>query len=222
MQTEIIQLIKIKDTQVQTEDVVALECSYEICVNGHEIFNVTCTPTDLEEMVLGALFSRGWIICADQVKTLELGTPISVTLKKEEIHCEHGKKEVMLTHGQAIDITRQIFQEPGELFRKTGCAHSCTLVRDGVILRTFEDIGRHNALDKVIGYGLKHHIPLESCAVFSSGRISGDYLGKIIHAGIPAVVSRAAVTSEAVRLAKEHKIRLYGFVRGNTANLYQE
>lgn len=220
MQTKSIQLIKIKGEPKQIEDLVALEQSYEICVVNQGTFHVTCTPADLEEMVLGALFSRDYITCVQQVETIHIDSQILVTLNKEYTPEEKHKKEVMLTDEEAISITEQIFKAPGELFEQTGCAHSCTLVKNGEILCTYEDIGRHNALDKVIGHGLKHHIPLETCVVFTSGRISGDYLAKIIHAGIPAVVSRAAVTSEAVRLAKQHEIRMYGFVRGNSANRY--
>lgn len=63
-------------------------------------------------------------------------------------------------------------------------------------------MGRHNALDKAVGWALKRGLPLKESAVFTSGRISGDYLAKIIRAGISTVVSRAAVTGEAVKLAK--------------------
>ena len=81
-------------------------------------------------------------------------------------------------------------------------------------------MGRHNALDKAVGWALKRGLPLKESAVFTSGRISGDYLAKIIRAGISTVVSRAAVTGEAVKLAKNHGIAMYGFVRRGSGNVY--
>lgn len=119
-------------------------------------------------------------------------------------------------------IAKDSFENPGPLFVDTGCAHSCALVQDGKVLCCIEDIGRHNALDKVIGYALKHQISMANSYVFTSGRISKDYLQKAIAAGFPMVVSRAAVTDSAVELAKEKQVTLLGFIRKNTGNLYCE
>ena len=71
-----------------------------------------------------------------------------------------------------------------------------------------------------MGYALKNHIPMEECVVFSSGRISEDYLRKVIDAGFRIAVSRAAVTEGAVNLAKKEQITLLGFVRKGSGNLY--
>ena len=111
----------------------------------------------------------------------------------------------------------EIFEDPGELFRDTGCAHCCSLYLHGQIACRFEDVGRHNALDKAVGWALKKGLPLEETVVFTSGRISGDYLAKIIRAGISTVVSRAAVTGEAVKLAKNHGVAMYGLCGKETA-----
>ena len=85
-----------------------------------------------------------------------------------------------------------------------------------------EDIGRYNALDKAIGYAVKHRIALNNCFVFASGRISREYLAKAEKAGIPMVVSRAAVTKAAVELAMEKGVTLVGFIRKNGGNIYCE
>ena len=85
-----------------------------------------------------------------------------------------------------------------------------------------EDIGRYNALDKVIGYALMKRIPFEKAYVFASGRISGGYITKAFKAGFPMVVSRAAVTKAAVDFAKDHQMTLVGFIRKNGGNIYNE
>ena len=112
------------------------------------------------------------------------------------------------------------FSQPGELFRETGCAHSCAFWKEREIVCSFEDIGRHNALDKVAGKLLIQEIDPGDGVIFTSGRISADYLKKIIQMGVATVVSRAAVTEEAVLLAEKYGILLLGFVRNYTGNLY--
>lgn len=112
------------------------------------------------------------------------------------------------------------FSQPGELFRETGCAHSCAFWKEREIVCSFEDIGRHNALDKVAGKLLIQEIDPGDGVIFTSGRISADYLKKIIQMGVTTVVSRAAVTEAAVLLAEKYGILLLGFVRNHTGNLY--
>ena len=112
------------------------------------------------------------------------------------------------------------FSQPGELFRETGCAHSCAFWKEREIVCSFEDIGRHNALDKVAGKLLIQEIDPGDGVIFTSGRISADYLKKIIQMGVTTVVSRAAVTEAAVLLAEKYGILLLGFVRNYTGNLY--
>lgn len=112
------------------------------------------------------------------------------------------------------------FSQPGELFRETGCAHSCAFWKEREIVCSFEDIGRHNALDKVAGKLLIQEIDPGDGVIFTSGRISADYLKKIIQMGVATVVSRAAVTEAAVLLAEKYGILLLGFVRNHTGNLY--
>ena len=75
------------------------------------------------------------------------------------------------------------FSQPGELFRETGCAHSCAFWKEREIVCSFEDIGRHNALDKVAGKLLIQEIDPGDGVIFTSGRISADYLKKIIQMG---------------------------------------
>ena len=121
-----------------------------------------------------------------------------------------------------LEMTSELFETPGDLFQSTGCAHSCALVYNGKVQCCIEDIGRHNALDKVVGFALKKGIPLSASIIFTSGRISRDYLEKVIRAGVKIVVSRAAVTASAVALARQEDITMLGFIRRNGGNVYNQ
>ena len=100
------------------------------------------------------------------------------------------------------------FAEGMPLHRKTWGTHSCFLLHKGQIVFSCEDLGRHNALDKVIGHALLERIPLAECMLYTSGRTPVDMVSKAIRAGIPVLVSKAVPTAEAVQLAKQYGLTL--------------
>ncbi len=209
MEKQTVQIQKIKDGMIlNRDDEVAVEHQLTITLRNGERILVTCTPAYLEELVLGRRF-------------------LERDMTEEELSCKEdvdksadSLKAVDLN--EIFSIAKDSFENPGQLFTDTGCAHSCALVHEGLAVCCIEDVGRHNALDKVIGYALKNKIPFSNSYIFASGRIAGDYLQKAVDAGFPMVVSRAAVTSSAVALAKEKDITLLGFIRKNTGNIYHE
>lgn len=112
------------------------------------------------------------------------------------------------------------FSKDTPLHRETAATHSCYLARGGELLFQCEDIGRHNALDKVIGYALRNGIDLTECMVYTSGRVPTDMAVKVIRAGIPILVTKAAVSVEAVRLAKEYRLTLIRAAKRGGLRLY--
>ena len=199
---ETIVLRRIRDGEIlDAKDEVALEHHFTIHLHKGGHVNAVCSPTYVEEFILG----RRYLL--DDLMQKEFPVQPKETLSAIEIDT-------------ILRLTSELFETPGDLFQSTGCAHSCALVTDGQVQCYREDIGRHNALDKVIGYALKNGIPISKSIVFSSGRISQDYLEKVIKAGFKIVVSRAAVTASAVALARKENITMLGFIRRNGGNIY--
>ncbi|MDD1729642.1 MAG: formate dehydrogenase accessory sulfurtransferase FdhD, partial [Methanospirillum sp.] len=107
-----------------------------------------------------------------------------------------------------------------ELHVKTGGIHVVGLIsRSEIIIKT-EDIGRHNALDRVIGYALRKGIDLTGTCVLISGRISSEMSRKCILAGIPIIASRGATTSLAIEMGNATGLTIIGFIRGGKMNVY--
>ncbi|ODA43390.1 Formate dehydrogenase chain D [Thermodesulfovibrio sp. N1] len=112
------------------------------------------------------------------------------------------------------------FQTNSLLFKKTGCIHAAGLADENNILFIAEDVGRHNAVDKVIGWALLNKISFKRKIMLVSGRISSEMVLKTAKWKIPMIVSRTAPTSLAVELADKVNLTIIGFLRGNRFNIY--
>jgi FdhD protein len=113
-------------------------------------------------------------------------------------------------------------REAQRIFSSTGGLHAAALFdRDGAVQCVREDVGRHNALDKVVGWGaMNGRLPFSALLLMVSGRASYEILQKAAVARIPIVCAVSAPSSLAVDLAREFNITLAGFVRGERANIY--
>jgi FdhD protein len=109
-----------------------------------------------------------------------------------------------------------------ETFKKTGGLHACALFDwNGKLIGLREDVGRHNALDKLIGHALlQNHLPLSEHMLLLSGRVSFEMMQKALAAGIPLVAAISAPSSLAIEFAQENNQTLIGFLRGNKMNIY--
>lgn len=113
-----------------------------------------------------------------------------------------------------------LLEERAALFSSTGGAHGAALCTPGNVITHFEDIGRHNAVDKILGHCYLNKIPLADKIIVVSGRVSSEILIKVARMGVPMIVSRSAPTDLAIEMAESLGVTIAGFARGNRVNIY--
>jgi len=221
----------------EVEDLIAVE-------RQKKVLSLFCTPTMIKEFVIGFLLNEGIInghFCADSVTIKEEeGRDISVNIPADGDVATDGmvrtsgciggitfdRKEYRPATGSfsfTADGIRTQFKEFNQragLFKATGCVHSAAVSDGEKILVMSEDIGRHNAVDKVIGHCIIENVSFEDKMMLVSGRLSSEIVSKCARWGIPLLVSRTSPTSYAVEIAEKANITLIGFVRGECFNIY--
>lgn len=212
---------KYKDLSLMDE--VIVEYPLEIYVNGEKFTRLSLTPVEIENFVIGHIYSENLINSISDIKNLKIKeNKVYVDLKKEK-----SKKKTREIKNQTIDREKLFefskrFQNESEIFKRTGGAHSCALVKNYEIIKFEEDVSRSNAVDKLIGYILKNEIDLSDKFIFTSCRISEVILDKILNIGLNLLISQSCPTSLAVDLSREKNINLIGFARGERFNIYNK
>lgn len=225
------------------EDLIALEKKLRVAVNGKEILSLYCTPHMVRELVVGLMMTEGIIRgswCAERM-SIEYGDDIYVDIPAEGEVSTEGKIVTSgciggVTFEKGMDLSPigdtftidkedlrnifSLFQVKSELYKLTGCIHSAALSDGTSILCFAEDIGRHNAVDKVIGYALLENIPFSGKVMLASGRVSSEISSKCSRWGIPVLASRTAPTNLAVEIADKRGVTIVGFIRGKRFNVY--
>jgi FdhD protein len=249
MYTEELKISRIKEGSSSfTNDEVARDVSFCIFLNDEPFKILISSPGKYKELAVGYIFSEGIISCLDDIKKIDLFEqrinikiseeiePASSELRKMKLlttACEtrgissyHEFESLKLAESRnyspdTISESIKKLNEMGEVYRKTGATHSALLVsKKNDYLGYAEDVGRHNAVDKVIGEGLIRGVDFSECILSTSGRLSGEMILKAVYAQIPVVCSVSAPLMSGIIIAEKTGITIYGFVRGRRMNQY--
>jgi len=225
------------------EATIPVSCEYRftININGSAFVSIACSGSELYELALGLVISEGIIKKMDEILSINIdeeNKSIDITtIESDEmlerlfkLHsivsgCGQGK-------GPAIDTSLNIIKNHpqikptvitqsiknllhhSEIHKKTRGVHSVTLhSADGQEIVFFDEIGRHNAVDKIIGFSLQHNLNLTNNFLVVTGRLSSEIVFKASSASIPLIVSKASPTTMAIDIAREYNVALIGKVR---------
>ncbi|HXK13476.1 MAG TPA: formate dehydrogenase accessory sulfurtransferase FdhD [Gaiellaceae bacterium] len=242
-----VEVVRVPDGE--TQDVVAVEEPLEIRINGVPVAVTMRTPGHDEELALGFALSEGLRPQGARLpddlaaNTVELDAPgfdperlaRSFYTSSSCGVCGKGALEAVAVEAARVESKLTVSAEliaalPDRLraaqpaFDATGGIHATGLFDEhGELLCLREDVGRHNALDKVIGWAFREQLlPLERSLLCVSGRLSFELVQKAAVAGCPMLVAVGAPSSLAIELARDRGVTLCGFVRGGRLNVYSE
>ncbi len=197
----------------RTELLVAEERLLEVRLNGTLAMKLACSPGNLPELVLGRLYSEGMISGIEDVEEIhidEQGARAEVNLRRGALKKAHDLVPVTPIPWQYGWITSmaEAFMQNTPAYSATRGTHSCFLSVAGETLYSAEDLGRHNAMDKVVGCALRDGVDLRQAILYSSGRVPMDMAVKVIRSGIPVLASKAVPTAQAIQTARAYRLTL--------------
>jgi FdhD protein len=231
------------------EDNVIKEERVEFFLNNEKFLSVMTIAQDQDAHIVGFLLSEAVIKSFDDVKDISVsqdGLKVNINATISQEGYANLFKEKTLTSGCCVGVTGNAdksfecafvntkysvnandilsnmrkFNTPSELFENTGCVHKAELILEDGTIFTSEDIGRHNAIDKVVGLASMNKKDIKKSVLYASGRLSMEMVVKCVMHKIPIVVSKAAVTFQGIKAANEHGITLIGFARNKKMNIY--
>lgn len=207
-------------TVVETDDKVVTESSFTVVLNGERIYTGVCSPSDLDCLAVGYLLTGGWLKKEQDILSVkEKENVVEVVTKTGVCPVESRPLLLALEAGFICDIIDELLNR-SKLFRETGGLHAAALCDREKMLFWHEDIGRHNAVDKVLGECVLRNIDTEDKMLVLTGRMSSEIVYKAAQAGVPVVATKAPPTNLGVSMAEERGITLIGFVRDRRLTVY--
>lgn len=241
--------ITIQDRKV-VEDMVVQELPLKIFLNGREIVTTLCSPVALDYLAVGILVSEGLLDSKQEIKQLlvDLKTSLVHVETIEDKHAANGQffRPLVASSGgkgassyslsspkgnikvdsdinvSASEVTALVkdFLQRSSVYTLTHSVHSAAFCDNQRILIFHDDIGRHNALDKVFGECLMNDITPDKGIIVTSGRISSEILLKVARRKVPILISKAASTNLGVKLAQSLGVTIIRFMSNEVINVY--
>ena len=238
-----------REGKTDTEDTITREQPLTIILNNQELVTLLCSPADLKYLAIGFLASEGLLKSKENIKKVLVDDArglVRVEIEGDNKDAGELIFKRLITSGcgrgasfySAADSTSQKvvsqvkisadevfalvneFQHNSQLYLTTHGVHSAALCDRKSILVFSEDIGRHNAIDKIFGKCLLEDISTADRVIITSGRITSEILHKVAKRGIPIIVSISAPTNLGVKIAESLGITLIASVRGKKMNVY--
>ncbi|RAX51649.1 sulfurtransferase FdhD [Helicobacter sp. 16-1353] len=233
---------------VSYEDTIIKEDRVSLYLNGTKIISTMCILNDQDAHAVGFLMSEGVIENIEDIYNIEVskdGLSVFINAKINDENIANLFHEKTLTSGCCVGVSANFegkiiqkflsqkvrfhlkeieqyllkFQKDTELFYLTGCVHKAMLFCGNQVFSS-EDIGRHNALDKVIGKAKLAKVDTSTALLIVSGRLSMEMVIKCAMHDIPIVVSNAATTALGIQSAQNLGITLVGFAKNGYMNIY--
>ena len=222
---------------------VVIERPLTIFLNGQEIVTVMTVGDYPDMLAVGFLLNQNMLRMDDEIISIDYDNDIDVVVvrTKRETNFEQQLKKKTLTSGCAqgtvfgdlmekfekisiksstilkttwlYSLSQKINSTPS-LYLKAGAIHGCVLCREDQPLVYMEDVGRHNAIDKIAGYMFLKGISAEDKIFYTTGRLTSEMVIKTVQMGIPILISRSGFTAWGVELAKEAGLTLIGRAKG--------
>lgn len=238
------------ESMTQSSHDVVMEVPLAVYVNGRHALTAMISPTMLEEFVTGLLYTEKIISKLEDIESLRIEekgegknssalsasvltkNPFSIMLSGKTVLSGCGGDTSYLDADRLprirsdmvieLSTIKKMMKETliSDLHTRTGGIHIVGLFGPEDKICVMEDIGRHNALDKAIGYGLKHGVDFSRTTATCSGRLSSEMVRKCLIANIPIIASRGATTTLAIRMGEQSGLTIIGFVRGQKMNIY--
>jgi FdhD protein len=238
------------ETAIDESTTVAVERPLTVVLDDQELVTLLCSPSDMDYLAIGYLFAEGFIERATEISRLivdgERGivrvstqggaAPDRQMLFKRLITSACGRGAAFYTAADALHPSRvesrtvvtpagisalvDEFNRRSSVFESTGGVHSAALTDTERILVYNDDLGRHNAIDKVFGECIMKGTTMEGRLVITSGRTPSEMVLKAARGKVPILVSPSATTDLGIRLAEDLGITLVGFARGKTMTVY--
>jgi FdhD protein len=229
-----------KDGRNFVDDAVVEDVLFRVYVNNHLVASMNVMREKLEELTYGYLLTSGYIREVDEVKNVFFdGNDVHVELTHDldpetikqlyreklseavstPVHFVVKESSVILTSSLVRTIMNELNQR-GNTFMQTGGTHSALIYQGNRVVAFSEDVGRFNALDKVIGEALMNKIDLRNVILATSGRLAGEMVLKASNAKVPVMCSVSAPITSGVNIAKASGMTLIGFARQDRFNVY--
>ena len=229
---------------------VVRERPVTLYLNGREIVTLLCAGHHLDELAAGFFYAEGFLVSPEDILGIDIDeeagkvnlsarVDASITERlwqKRTISsgCAKGslfyfsldallskpvKSDIRITPGQILDRVEDL-NRLSETYRRTHGVHNTALADPYKVILFRDDIGRHNAVDMIVGHVFLHGIPLRDKMLITTGRLTSEMLIKAAKVNIPMVVSRNTATSLAVELASSLEITLIGHARAGKFTVY--